>query len=119
MGSRELYTAEQFITAIKGSAGIISTIAKRVGCEWNTAKKYIEAHPSIKNAWENERETVLDMAETQLIKAVQCGKDWAVKYTLSTIGKKRGYVERQEVVGPDGDAIKIEVEYVNSPNTTA
>jgi len=35
------YKASQFIAAIPGSAGIISIIARRVGCDWNTAKKYV------------------------------------------------------------------------------
>jgi len=32
--TRAVYTAEQFIKAIPGSGGIISTIARRVGCGW-------------------------------------------------------------------------------------
>lgn len=102
MGKKNLYTAEQFISAIPKTGGIISTIAKRVGCEWNTAKKYIETMPTVKRAYENECEAVLDMAETELIKALQDGKDWAIKYMLSTKGKRRGYVERQEVTSADG-----------------
>jgi hypothetical protein len=31
------YTAEQFIKAIPGTGGIISAIARKVDCEWNTA----------------------------------------------------------------------------------
>lgn len=38
---KNLYTAAQFIEAIPGTGGIISAIAKRVGCDWITAKKYI------------------------------------------------------------------------------
>jgi hypothetical protein len=34
-----MYNAQQFIKAIKNSGGIITTIAARVGCDWDTAKK--------------------------------------------------------------------------------
>ena len=59
---QDLFTAEQFITAIKGSGGIISTIALRVGCSWNTANKYIHEKPTVQKAYDDERETVNDLA---------------------------------------------------------
>ena len=31
------YTAQTFIDAIPGTGGIVSAIARKVGCEWNTA----------------------------------------------------------------------------------
>lgn len=104
------YSARRFIEAIPGSAGIIAVIAKRVGCEWHTAKKYIERLPSVKRAYEDECENTLDLGEAKLIEAVRNGEPWAVKYLLSTKGRKRGYVERQEreTVGP------IEVRWIES-----
>jgi hypothetical protein len=39
------------------------------------------------------------------------GEPWAVAMVLKTIGKSRGYVERQEVTGADGG--KVQIEYVN------
>jgi len=109
MGSKNRghYTAKQFIEAINGSGGIISTIATRIGCEWNTAQRYIRDYPTIAAAYKNETERVTDMAETALMKAIKTGEAWAVKYFLSTKGKYRGYVERQEVTGADGGAIVV------------
>ena len=104
---KDLYTASQFIEAIKGSGGIISTIAKRVGCEWHTAKKYIEQYSTVKQAYINETEAVTDMAEIALINSIKNSDAWAVKYYLSTKGKDRGYVERQELTGAEGGAIAI------------
>ncbi len=97
MGRRNQYNAKQFITAIPGTGGIISTIAKRVGCDWDTAKKYVTEYPSISRAYINECESILDMGETSLYQSVRDREAWAVKYLLSTKGKKRGYVERQEI----------------------
>lgn len=102
-----LYTAEQFIKAIPGTGGIITSIARKVGCEWNTAKVYIEKYPTIKQAYENECETMLDMAEAELYKAVKAGKDWAIKYTLATKGKNRGFTERNELTGKDGEPLTV------------
>ena len=104
---KDLYTAAQFIDAIKGSAGIVSTIAARVGCEWSTAKKYIDNYPTIKAAYIDETEKVTDIAEAALIGAIQDKEMWAVKYYLSTKGKGRGYTERHEVTGADGGPVVI------------
>lgn len=101
------YKAQQFIDAIENSGGIISTIAVRVGCDWDTAKKHIENTPAIKQAYANETERVTDLAEANLIGAIQGKEAWAIKYYLSTKGKHRGYVERQEVTGADGGPVVV------------
>ena len=36
------------------------------------------------------------MAEAKLFKALNGEKEWAIKYTLSRLGKHRGYTERIE-----------------------
>jgi len=110
MSTRNQYTAQQFIDAIPGTGGVITSIARRVGCDWHTAKKYLTEYPTITRAWDNEREGMLDMAEVALFKAVKDGEQWAVKFFLTTIGKQRGYVERveQQVSGTgDGGAIVL------------
>lgn len=116
MGKRETITAEKFISAIPGTAGIISTIAKKVGCEWHAAKKYIDKYPSIRQAYDDECNSVLDLAEVGLIKLIQSGELSAIKYYLSTKGKHRGYVERVEQTGADGGPVEIKyIEVIMPP----
>ena len=104
---KELFTAKQFIDAIPGTGGIVSKIADRVSCTWHTARKYIDEYPTIKQAYDDECESILDLAESALIKSVSEQEAWAVKYILSTKGRNRGYVERKEVTGADGNALQI------------
>ena len=59
----------------------------------------------------DERESLLDLAEGSLFDQVRKGNITAIIFTLKTIGKHRGYVERQEVTGADGG--KVQIEYVN------
>ena len=105
------YPVELFLKAIPKSGGIIATIAKKVGCDWHTAKNYIYSHPTVKQAYDDECEAILDLAETKLYEAVQNGDAQMIKYILGTKGKRRGYVERTEVTGEDGGPIKLKVEY--------
>jgi len=67
------WTAEEFIKAIPGTGGVISSIADRVGCVWHTAKKYIENHPTVKQAYENEKHKVDDKAVSNLLVAIKDG----------------------------------------------
>jgi hypothetical protein len=96
MAGADQYRAADFIAAIPGSGGIVTTIAKRVGCAWHTAKKYIDGYPTVKRIYDDECEGVLDLAEVKLIEAIKGGELAAIKYYLSTKGKGRGYTERVE-----------------------
>jgi hypothetical protein len=110
MSKTNQYTAQQFINAIPGSGGIISTIARRVDCNWSTAKKYIESFSTIKAAYDDEREAILDVAESvvygniQAAAKIQRSTDYNAqvdssdaKWLLARKGKDRGYAEQNEV----------------------
>ena len=77
--------------SIPGSAGIISTIAKRMGCAWQTAKDYINEDPELSQMLADETEGVLDMAESVVYKSAQAGNTQDAKWLLSKKGKARGY----------------------------
>ena len=69
------YKAQDFIDAIPNTGGVIETIAKRVGCDWHTAKKYIEDHATVKQAYENEKSRVDDAARSVVISNIVTDKN--------------------------------------------
>ena len=73
MANKNQYKANQFIDIMPGTGGIISTIAERVGCAWHTAKKYIEDHTTVKQAYENEKRKVDDKAVSNVFGAIAQG----------------------------------------------
>ena len=94
--------------AIEGSGGYISEIARRLKCDWHTADKYIKEFDLADDlVIEDERAT--DRAEIKLMQAIEDGEIAAIIFRLKTKGKKRGYVERQEVTGANGDKVVINV----------
>ena len=98
MADNNHFTAKQFIDAIPGTGGIISTIAKRVGCEWHTAKKYIENYPTIKQAYENEKHRIDDKAISNIYKAIVEDEDlgtskWWASMKLGTEFHPTGHGE--------------------------
>lgn len=104
---RERYKAQTFIDAITGSGGFITAIAKRVGCSRNTAQRYCDLYPSVAQALDDERETMLDAIEAVAFNQARDGDGAMVRYILSTKGKVRGYTERHEVTGAEGGPLPI------------
>jgi len=112
----EKYTTAQIIEAIRGKHGNMSAAARFLNCSRNTVARYIELYPTVKAVADEERETLIDFAENQLFKQVQDGNITAIIFTLKTIGKHRGYVERQEVTGADGGAIIVDWDSIDDSN---
>ena len=94
----------------KGSSGgNISSIARRLGVTRATAYSYMTRWKKVENAIIDEREAMLDFTENQLFKQVQEGNITAIIFTLKTLGKSRGYVERQEVTGAEGKPVETKI----------
>lgn len=91
VGRKQKCTEKQILEAIKGSAGIKSTIIKRLGITYCTFKTYTEKYESVKTALYIEEERVLDMAEGNLFKLIQNGDPTAIYYFLNNKGRRRGY----------------------------
>ena len=113
------------IEAIKDSGGIMSTIARRLGVTWHTADSWVKQYDETKQALQDERETILDLAESTLFRNIKDGNSQDAKWLLSTMGKNRGYNERQEITGVDGGPIdvnaiirKAEEEFANEQRNT-
>lgn len=111
MGDRPHWTAAQMAHAIRTSRGILAAAARSLGCERETVVNYCKRYPTVQAAYDEQREVLVDIAESQLIKQVDAGTEWGVKWVLATLGKDRGYVTRQENTGKDGAAIVHEVEH--------
>ena len=94
--SKNGFTAEQVIRATEGSGGIVTQIAKRLGCSRMTVYRYMEKYATVALAIQEEREGLLDIAESELLKQIRGGNMTAIIFFLKTQGKRRGYVERQE-----------------------
>lgn len=103
------YTKPKVLAAIEGSGGVITTIARRLGCTWYTAQQLTKRWPEAEEAYNAEKEQLLDLAETTLLQAIKGGDISATKWYLSTQGRWRGYNERIELTGEAGEPIRIEV----------
>lgn len=99
--SASRYKAEDFIKVIPGSGAIKSVIAREVGCTRDTAHKWIKENAEVALAYENERQAVLDLAESAIqggIHAgIKSGNTQDAKWYLTKKGKDRGYGDHKDI----------------------
>ena len=103
------YTRTALLKAVDGSNGIMSVVAKRLGCDWTTARRYVERWPDINDKFIAERERVTDVAESNIITLIREGDTEASKYWLNRIGKKRGFVTKTEFSGEFDGTVSMEL----------
>ena len=93
--------------AIEDSAGYFTQIAKKLGCEWHTAEKYVNMYPEAIQMLKNEREKKLDLAEFKLLENIKDNDNTAIIFYLKTQGKHRGYIEKQEIEQTGNDNLGV------------
>jgi len=93
----ERYSTDKIIAALKATNGLVYLAARQVGCTPKTIYTRAKSCVAIRQAIEDSRGELIDLSELKLRAAVLNGEPWAVALVLKTLGKDRGYVERQEV----------------------
>lgn len=68
-----------------------------LGVTRNAIYDMVRKYPEVRQALEESREEMLDVAEGKLFQNIANNDNTAIIFYLKTIGKKRGYVERYEV----------------------
>jgi len=82
--------------AVEGSGGIMSNVARLLNCNWHTAKKYITKY-KLDKEFEALKETQIDFAFTKLLENIRANDTTSIIFFLKTIGRNRGFVEKQEL----------------------
>ena len=96
-------TEAQVLEAIKGTGGIITTVQSHLkpmvgaNLSWHTVKDYTEKWESTRQAMENERQTVLDVAEGTIMQEIYQKNVEVAKWYLKQKGHDRGYEETAQI----------------------
>jgi len=86
------------LEALEKSLGIVTTACKQVGIHRSTYYDWFNNDSAFKRQVEDIQNICLDFSESALLKLIEEGNVSATIFYLKTKGKKRGFVERQEVV---------------------
>jgi hypothetical protein len=103
----QIISTEKIIAALQAANGLVSIAAKNIPCSPQTIYSRAKKVQAVQQTITDAREELVDRAELALRCAVMDKEAWAVALVLKTLGKNRGYVERQEVSGKDGGAIEL------------
>jgi hypothetical protein len=124
---------KSLLGALEAKYGIVTDACRETGVERSTFYNWLKTDPAFKAAVDELQDVAIDYVEGKLFERIsgvevvkgvdKDGKEiiyslppdvQAISLYLKTRGKKRGYIERTELTGADGDpllppVVKIEV----------
>lgn len=100
------------LAALQQTLGVVQAACMQVGIERKTHYRWLEKDSKYKQAVEEMTDVALDFAESKLLGQIKSNNTAATIFYLKTKGKKRGYIERVEHGGLDGQPLETKVEYI-------
>ncbi|MBP92915.1 MAG: hypothetical protein CMC55_02225 [Flavobacteriaceae bacterium] len=94
---------EAMLQALENSLGVVTVACKQTEIPRSTYYKWLKEDEEFAKAVKEIENIALDFGESQLHKQIGDGNTSATIFFLKTKGKKRGYVERQELDLNSGD----------------
>jgi transposase-like protein len=85
-----------FLAALENNAGNISEACVKAGIGRTTYYLWLEQSEQFKQAADEVKESLIDLAENKLIEKIKEGDVKSIIFFLKTKGKSRGYIERTE-----------------------
>jgi hypothetical protein len=109
---------KNMIKALEKNLCIVTTACKSVGISRWTHYRWMKEDEKYAEEVDDLKNVVLDFAESQLHQQMQDGSVPATIFLLKTLGKKRGYIERQEITGADGMPTNFQIEIIDKTEDT-
>lgn len=75
----------------------LTVIARMFETQRHVVEAWIADNPRLSVAWNDYRQSMVDIAEYQIMLAMQDGQPWAVLKVLGTLGHDRGWGERRTI----------------------
>ena len=109
---------ESMLKALEKSLGIVTVACKNTDVPRSTYYKWLNEDEDFALAVKEIENIALDFAESQLHKQISENSTPATIFYLKTKGKKRGYIERQEITGADGMPNNFQIEIIDKTEDT-
>lgn len=96
--NKKEHTKKALLNALEKSLGVVTKACKIAKVGRTTFYQYLKEDEEFAKQVKDIENIALDFAESQLHKQISEGNTTATIFLLKTKGKKRGYVERQEIL---------------------
>lgn len=106
------------LEALEKSLGVVTTACKKVGVGRTTFYGWLKDDKDFADKVNDIQNIALDFVESKLFENIKEGKTSEMIFYLKTKGKKRGYVERQEITGADGMPTNFQIEIIDNIEDT-
>lgn len=88
---------EAMIEAVKRFRGGLYMAAEHLNCSYNQIRARAKTNEELARVIEIEQGKIDDRAELGLVKAIQDGEAWAIRFRLKHKARGRGYSEKREI----------------------
>lgn len=96
---------EGFLAALGGTKGIVRPACRMTGVSHSTFYRWCEEDADFREKVEDVKELQKDFAEALILKKIEDGDTSMLIFYAKTQMKDRGYTERRELVGKDGESL--------------
>ena len=95
--NKSAHLKKELVEALIKHLGIVSSACEALGISRTTYYKYYNEDSEFRSEVDNVGDSTLDFVESKLFYLINNGNVAATIFYMKTKGKRRGYVERQEV----------------------
>lgn len=111
-------TIKKVEEALRKWSGNMAAVGRQCGVTRQGVWDFVQKHDKLKEVQTELRETFVDNIESGLYSEAIKGNVTAQIFILKTLGRNRGYVERQELAGAEGKPLEVIVKHVKRDGTT-
>lgn len=101
---------QHFPAILESCLGIVTTACKKAGVSRDWYYDNIKADPEFAKKCAEVQEVAIDFAESHLFEQIKDNIPSSTMFFLKTRAKHRGYIERIETTGADGEPIRTIIE---------
>lgn len=103
--SNTLIDTSQAVNSLVASQGNVGQAAKKLAIRRMRLRDWIDLNPEVQSCLEDIKAGKLDDVEDKQFEAAMSGDSASGRFLLQTLGKERGYVNRTENTGKDGQPL--------------
>lgn len=112
------HNKKELLKALEKSLGVVTTACKVAGVGRTTYYEWYRDDEEFRKKVDDLSNVALDFVESKLFEQIDSGNPSSAIFYLKTKGKKRGYVERQEITGVEGMPSSFKIEIIDRSEDT-